>query len=194
MMRDYLLKSVLIATTVIGLGGCRSMLPFEARYIPSGSMEPSLQINDRIWVDKAKASQSNLTRGNIIIFNPTPTLKQLGFRDAFVARVIGLPGEEISFRNGQVYINQSPLEETYVQTGAQTRLDLCEGEGGSGTPSPFSQPTTIPAQAYIVLGDNRENSFDGRCWGYVTTKEIRGKVVYRYWPPERAGTIQPIKY
>lgn len=191
-MLDRLLWPMLLETIFLSLSGCRSMIPFEASYIPSGSMEPTLQINDRLWINKASDATSNPARGDIIIFNPTQTLKQQGFEGAFLERIVSLPSETIAFQNGQVYINQSPLSETYVWVGDPTDFGACED--GGGTPSPFSQPVTIPPNSYVGLGNNRLNSYDSRCWGFVTKAEIIGRVVNRYWPTERAGKFKRIQY
>ena len=86
----------------------------EARYIPSGSMEPTLQINDRLIIDKISYDFSSPTRGDLVVFNPTRTLRQEKFHDAFIKRVIGLPGETVAVRNGRVYVNGSALTETYI--------------------------------------------------------------------------------
>jgi signal peptidase I len=157
----------------------------EARYIPSGSMEPTLQINDRLIVDKVSYHFHNPERGDIVVFDPTPTLQQQGFHDAFIKRIIGLPGDKIEIKSGKVYINNQPQKEPYVANGAQTSIDTC----GAGVQAFLAVPMTVPANDYLVLGDNRNNSYDGRCWGFVPRNDIVGRAVFRFWPFNRAGII-----
>lgn len=157
----------------------------EARYIPSGSMEPTLQINDRLIVDKVSYYLRQPERGDIIVFNPTDALKQQNFHDAFIKRIVGLPGDQVAIENGQVVVNGQALKEPYVPTGVATTTAAC----GSGAAVFLNQPMTIPPHQYLVLGDNRNNSYDGRCWGFVDRGDIVGRAVFRFWPFDRTGTI-----
>jgi len=144
----------------------------EARYIPSGSMEPTLQIKDRLIVDKLSYDFSPPQRGDIVVFNPTPTLKQQNFKDAFIKRVVGLPGETVEIKDGRVYVNGTILDETYV-----------------AAPSKPWNPVTVPTDSYLVLGDNRNNSFDSRYWGFVPRSSIIGRAVFRFYPFDRITSL-----
>ncbi|RMH65047.1 MAG: signal peptidase I [Cyanobacteria bacterium J003] len=156
----------------------------EARYIPTGSMENTLLINDRLIIEKISYYFHAPHRGDIIVFNPTPTLQQAGFRDAFIKRVVGLPGDRVELRQGRVYVNNQPLPEPYLAPSTFTSVDTCAGM------QPYlAQPQVIPANSYLVLGDNRNNSFDGRCWGVVPRSYIIGRAAIRFWPPNRWGLI-----
>lgn len=155
----------------------------EARYIPSGSMEPTLQINDRLIVDKMGYRFHLPERGDIVVFNPTDALIKDGFKDAFIKRIVGLPGDDVAIENGKVYINGRPLQENYLPSGVETTIDTCNGQAF------LSQTQKVPPQAYLVLGDNRDNSFDGRCWGFVPQKNIIGRASIRFWPIDRAAFI-----
>lgn len=181
----------------------------EARYIPSGSMLPTLQINDRLIIDKISYHFQDLHRGDIVVFNPTETLKQEHYKDAFIKRVIGLPGDTVKIEEGRVYINEKPLEEPYTaQTDHAnpeglaglvatpgTSVDVCKNkppyfvkqEQGSET----VWTATVPPDSYLVMGDNRNNSYDSRCWGVVAHDDIIGRAVVRFWPPQRVGGINP---
>jgi signal peptidase I len=88
---------------------------------------------------------------------------------------VGLPGEEVAVRDGQVYINGQPLEENYI----------------SAPPNYQWGPQVIDANSYLVLGDNRNNSCDGHFWGDVPRENIIGRAVFRFWPPGRVGGISP---
>ncbi|WP_460200183.1 signal peptidase I [Scytonema sp. NUACC21] len=165
----------------------------EARWIPSGSMEPTLHGSpnqweaDKIIVDKLGYKFSAPKRGDIVVFSPTKELQKEQYHDAFIKRVVGLPGEKIELRDGKVYINGKPLpEEQYLSNGQRTVIDVCT----SGQQPPFlSQPVTIPSNSYLVLGDNRNSSYDSRCWGVVPRENIIGRAVLRFWPPNQIGGI-----
>lgn len=159
----------------------------EARYIPSGSMEPTLLINDRLIVDKVSYRLHGPRRGDIVVFNPTDALEAQGFKDAFIKRVIGIPGDTIAIEGGQVYLNDDPLDEDYIATDRSTSVETCKYNGDD---NPFLGKTqTIPEDHYLVLGDNRQNSFDGRCWGLVAREDLVGRAVFRFWPVPRLGLI-----
>ncbi|MDF5733506.1 MAG: signal peptidase I, partial [Rhizonema sp. PD38] len=143
----------------------------EARYIPSGSMEPTLQINDHLIVDKISYDFSSPKRGDIIVFNPTKKLEAENYHDAFIKRIIGLPGEKVEVKNGRVYINGSPLKENYIEA----KPDYQWG------------PQTVPANSYLVLGDNRNDSYDSHYWGFVPRDKIIGRAIIRFWPMNRIG-------
>jgi len=165
----------------------------EIRWIPSGAMEPTLHGTpnqweaDKIIVDKLKYKFSQPQRGDIVVFYPTEELKKEQYQDAFIKRVIGLPGEKLQLQNGKVYLNNKPLsEDNYVSPGQNTSIDVCS----SGAQPPFlAEPQTIPTDSYLVLGDNRNSSYDSRCWGVVPRKNIIGRAVFRFWPLNHVGGI-----
>jgi signal peptidase I len=147
----------------------------EARYIPSGSMLPTLQINDRLIVDKLMYRFSDPQRGDIVVFSPTDALEKQNFKDAFIKRTIGLPGETVEVKGGTVYINGTPLREQYLDE----------------KPSYHYGPVTVPEGQYLVLGDNRNNSYDSHYWGFVPRENIIGRAVIRFWPLNRIGDLDP---
>ena len=144
----------------------------EARYIPSGSMLPTLQINDRLIVDKLSYKFQDPQRGDIVVFSPTEVLKKQ-YKDAFIKRIIGLPGDKVEVKNSRVYINDEPLQEEYIAEPPQYNWG----------------PETVPQGQYLVLGDNRNNSYDSHFWGFVPHDNIIGRAIVRFWPPERLGEI-----
>ena len=146
----------------------------EARYIPSGSMLPTLQINDRLIIDKISYDFSNPKRGDIVVFNPTKTLEAENFHVAFIKRVIGLPGDKVEVKNGKVYVNNLPIKENYLEA----RPDYQWG------------PVVVPVNSYLVLGDNRNNSYDSHYRGFVPRQNIIGKAMFRFWPFNRIGDIE----
>jgi signal peptidase I len=141
----------------------------QAFYIPSGSMEPTLMVNDRILVAKFLYRFEPVARGDVIVFR-YPLNPQ---RD-FVKRVIGLPGNQAQLKEGVVYIDGQRISEK----GYTIKPDY----GNYG-------PVTVPRGDYFVLGDNRNNSEDSRFFGYVPRANIIGKAIFIYWPPQRLGFV-----
>ncbi|NER80679.1 MAG: signal peptidase I [Leptolyngbya sp. SIO1D8] len=154
----------------------------EARYIPSGSMEPTLEINDRLVVEKVSYRFNPPERGDIVVFWPPDTAfppeggeaREQQRRDAFIKRVIGLPGDTIEVTEGQVFVNGEPLLEDYIQA----------------PPDYTWGPRQIPEGSYMVLGDNRNSSYDSHSWGFVPEENIIGKAVVRFWPFNRLGALE----
>lgn len=157
----------------------------EPRYIPSGSMEPTLKINDRLLIEKITPRLNGIKRGDIVVFDlPNSHLKDSspvqqflhwqGLSEPFplIKRVVGLPGESIAVDKGQVMINGRALDERHY---AASRL-LYQ-----------MAPVKIPAGHVFVMGDNRNNSADSHVWGTLPLENIRGKALVRLWPPTQDG-------
>jgi len=165
----------------------------EARWIPSGSMEPTLHGTpnqweaDKIIVDKLSYKFSVPQRGDVVVFSPTEELQKEQFQDAFIKRIIGLPEDKVELKGGKVYINDKPLqEEKYLGSVQNTSIEVCT----SAPTQPFlSKAQTIPSGSYLVLGDNRGSSYDSRCWGVVPRENIIGRAVLRFWPLNKVGGI-----
>jgi signal peptidase I len=172
----------------------------EARFIPSGSMEPTLLVDDRLIIDKVSYKFSNPQRGDIVVFDPTDTLKAQKYTEAFIKRVIGLPGDKVEVRDDKVTINGKSLEENYPSTIHPDQMIKIYNDKNQKDPSiplwsaeskgPDYQGTVAPGQ-YLVLGDHRSNSLDGRVWGFVPKDRIVGKALVRFWPLNRLGGLDP---
>jgi signal peptidase I len=169
-----------IGLSVVLAFGIRSFVA-EARYIPSGSMLPTLQINDRLIIDKISYNFSNPQRGDIVVFNPTAALEEQKFKDAFIKRVIGIPGDRVEVRNGKVFINGKVIKEKYIDEAPKYNWSSKE----------LTPDGKVPEGNYLVLGDNRNNSYDSHFWGFVPKDKIVGRAIVRFWPIDRAGGIDP---
>ncbi|MDR9403514.1 MAG: signal peptidase I [Halothece sp. Uz-M2-17] len=150
----------------------------EARYIPSTSMLPTLKINDRLLIEKIGYRFTSPERGDIVVFSPTESLKHQGYHDAFIKRVIGLPGETITVSGGVVTVDGEPLSENYL----------------ADEPDYDFGPVTVPEDHYLVLGDNRNNSYDSHYWGFLPRENIIGRAAVRFWPLGRMTLIDDPSY
>jgi signal peptidase I len=140
-------------------------------WIPSGSMEPSLDINDRIVVNKVAYHFRAPRRLEVIVFRQ---VAQPGVpkRD-LIKRLVGLPGETLQVKNGIIYINGQSVEEKH-----QLNQDFAN-----------YGPVKIPADAYFVMGDNRPASADSRYWGFLPKQNVIGPAFLRLWPLTKLGLI-----
>lgn len=148
----------------------------EPRYIPSESMVPTLEVNDRLMVEKLSYLFHPPNRGDVVVFWPPDRLKQQNpelKKDAFIKRVIGLPGDQVEVKEGKVFINNKPLIEDYI----------------AAKPNYQWGPEIVPNDSYLVLGDNRNNSYDSHFWGYVPRQNLIGRAAFRFWPLPRIGGI-----
>lgn len=170
-----------LVTAAILAFGIRTFVA-EARYIPSESMQPTLEINDRLIIEKISYRFRTPERGDVVVFRPTEELKKQGYKEAFIKRVIGLPGDTVEVKNDKVFVNNQELPEKYIYTpeiapGYQPRPQRPYG------------PTKVPDDQYLVLGDNRNNSLDSRSWGFVPRDNLIGRATVRFWPLQRLGSL-----
>ena len=161
-----------LATAAVLAFGIRTFVA-EARYIPSASMQPTLQINDRLIIEKMSYRFTEPQRGDVVVFEPTDILVRQNYKDAFIKRVIGLPGETIEVKGGIVYVDGNSIQEKYI----------------AEEPNYNYGPEKVPADSYLVLGDNRNNSYDSHYWGFVPSDKLIGKALVRFWPFNRLGSL-----
>jgi len=152
--------------------------------IPSGSMEPTLKVGDRIVVDKLSYHLHGVDHGNIVVFSTPPNEDCAGPPVSdLVKRVIALPGEIISLNDGHVLINGRIVPEPYLPP--DVRDETYPGPGGA--PYSLHHAFRVPAGDVFVMGDNRPRSCDSRFWGPIAQSTIVGKVDMRIWPLSRIG-------
>lgn len=145
----------------------------QSREVPSASMVPTIEVQDRFLLNKTAYWFHKPKRFDIVVFMPP---EAAGSKTAFVKRIIGLPGETIKVSQGVVYINDKPLDEPYIKPDRTADYEF--------------GPYIIPDDHVIVLGDNRQNSHDSHVWGPLPLKNIEGHAWWRYWPIDRMSIIQ----
>lgn len=147
----------------------------EPRYIPSDSMLPTLQVGDRLVVEKISYHFHPPVKGDIVVFDPPQQLQVQGYakNQAFIKRVIGTPGQTIAIHNGKVYLNNQPLKESYIAEPPNYQMDAVK----------------VPENHLFVMGDNRNNSNDSHVWGFLPKQNVIGHASYRFWPPSRVGRV-----
>lgn len=175
----WLREGVLVVLVAVLVAVLLRAFVVQTFYIPSGSMEPTLQIGDRILVNKLSYHLHGVSRGDIVVFG-RPAAENCGGPEVndLVKRVIGLPGDVVSLQQGHVYIDGRRLDESWLPAAEQGHTD----PGPPGTTANLHHSYTVPAGNYYVMGDNRTDSCDSRYWGSIPRSLIVGKVEMRVWP------------
>ncbi len=151
---------------------------FQAYYIPSPSMEPTLGIGDRVIVNKLSYNLHDVNRGDLIVFeNPSTSSGEIS---DLIKRVVALPGETLQVLDGKVYIDGNLMIEPYLEASDNT-FDFIAPEGCIGTKQVLNK-CVIPDGYVFVMGDNRDNSRDSRIFGPVDVETIVGRAFVRVWP------------
>jgi len=153
----------------------------EPRWIPSGSMLPTLQIQDKILVEKLTpkiTSKSNLSKlkNKIIVFKVPEQLIEAGYESdiTLIKRVIGVPGDKIEVKDGNLYLNDIAQNNYVIDS------DINYSTG----------PYVVPEKSLWVMGDNRNNSMDSHIWGFLPYEKVIGNAIFRYWPLNNIGPIR----
>jgi signal peptidase I len=194
--RGALLELVVIVALAIGLALLIQAFVVKPYQIPSPSMEPTLDVGQRVLVDRVSYRFSDPEVGDIVVFHPPQgavSAPQCGVRQPsgevcpqateeeadtnFIKRIVAGPGDRLSVKNGHPVVNGVMAEEDYVNP--------CN-DGESCT---FPKPITIPPNEYFMMGDNRMHSDDSRFWGPVPRDWIIGEARFTYWPPDRLGFL-----
>ncbi|MGE5528895.1 MAG: signal peptidase I [Patescibacteria group bacterium] len=185
-LRDFL--EVVIPAVLIFLV-VRAFL-FEARWVPSPSMVPTIEEQDRFLENKIVYRFRQPKRGEIVVFHPPEAaVAGTSLDEDFVKRVIGLPGDRISIRAGRVYLTkrgekkETLLDEPYVPVDGMDYKSF----PGPGSPKPYYE---VPEGHLFVMGDNRLRSNDSRYWGYLPIRNVDGKAFWRFWPLGRISLLR----
>ncbi len=169
---------------------------FQPFRIPSGSMIPTLKVGDRIVVNKVSYHLHPVHRGDVVVFT-TPDCKAadepewancgiVGDYADLVKRVIAVPGDRLAIAGDHVYVNGEVLDEPYLATGAVTLQQPPYGCGFTGT---RAHPYVIPDGMVFVMGDNRSESLDSRCFGPIPESSLVGRAFVVIWPFDRLGWL-----
>ncbi len=166
-------ENLFVLIFALGLSLLIRVFVAEPRYIPSDSMIPTLEIGDRLVIEKVSYHFHPPAPEDIIVFAPPPQLQRQGYSrsQAFIKRVIAQPGQTVEVRGGKVYVDAQPLNEDYIAEAPNYRWG----------------PKQVPPQQYFVMGDNRNDSNDSHIWGFLPQENIIGRAVFRFWPWERLG-------
>lgn len=183
--RKYLADLLFFAVIFVGRGS------FADHYhVPSGSMEPTLQVGDRLAVDKSAyglrlplthvwLSEKSPQRGDVIVFDSPIT------GEVLVKRLVGLPGDRIAFDGEHLFLNGQQVPQSF--TGEDARIEYLPGAPHPLSPEPDQGPAMkeveVPARHYLVMGDHRGNSSDSRYWGFVPRENLLGRAVAIYYSP-----------
>jgi signal peptidase I len=193
-----LIEFVVIIVVALGLAILIQAFLVKPFRIPSPSMVPTLDVGQRVLVNRLGTHFGDPSRGDVIVFKPPagadsnqcgipsepddghPCAKPTANRSSsnFIKRVIGLPGDTLFVRDNHAYINGKRLNEPYINKGTTCDV-LCN----------LDKPIKIPPGHFFMMGDNRGQSDDSRQWGPVPKKWIIGRAFFTYWPPNRIGTL-----
>ncbi len=141
-------------------------------------MTPTLHNGDRVLVNKLAYRLHDVHRGDVVVFERPPELKDAPEVKDLIKRVIGLPGETVEFREGRILIDGHLLDEPYLAPGITTESKPETGDS-----------ITVPPSQVLVLGDNRTNSTDGRVFGPISQKLIVGRAFVLYFPMKNLGFL-----
>lgn len=165
----------------------------EVREIPTSSMVPTINVQERVLVDKIfyKLTGNKATKGikrkDILVFEPPAEAFNLtGKKDDFIKRVIGLPGDTVEIKpQSGVYINGKKLDEPYIPKIIRNGIDESYGPGLNQKIFGTEGPIKVPPNSLFMMGDNRTNSSDSRVWGFASISKVKGRAIVRFWPLSR---------
>lgn len=167
------IEILIIIVVAVGLATLFTRFVMQPYEIPSGSMEQTIEVGDRIFSEKVSYAFGEPKQGDIVTFEDPADSERV-----LIKRVIATGGQTVDLRDGVVYVDGVPLDEPY--TLGKPSNDLNSG---------IEYPYTVPDGCVWVMGDNRTNSADSRAFGSITLDSITGRAVLRYWPLDRIGTL-----
>lgn len=171
-IKEFMKETISIVIIAFILAMILRAFVIEGRIIPTGSMLETLQLQDRVMVNKFIYHFKEPQRGDIVVFKPP---EELNTKEDYIKRVIGLPGETVEIKNGRAYINGRPLHEPYI-----------------AEPMYYDYgPVVVPEDSLFVMGDNRNHSFDSHMWNaWLKRDHIKGKAFVIYWPVKEIQLLE----
>jgi signal peptidase I len=196
---NSIVELVVIVLVAVGLALAIQAFIIKPYKIPSRSMEPTLEVGQRVLVDRIGMHFSEPKIGEVVVFHPPKDAEQQVCGPAphmvtpggaacdapepeeasvnFIKRIVAGPGDTIYIKEGHAYVNGKREKDPYITP--------C----GSSSECNFPTPIKIPAGHWFMMGDNRGESDDSRFWGPVPTSWIIGQAFFTYWPPDRIGSL-----
>lgn len=191
-----IIEWVVVVGGAFGIALLIQLFLFQPFRIPSGSMIPTLQVRDRIVVNKVSYKLHDPHRGDVVVFTTpdcggdrTPdwaNCSMVGDYADLVKRIVALPGDRLAIADDKISINGEILHEPYVRPGAVTVAQPPSGCDFPGTPD---DPYVIPDGMIFVMGDNRDHSLDSRCFGPIAESSLVGRAFVVIWPFTRLGWL-----
>ncbi len=159
---------------------------FQPHQVNGESMVPTFLNGEYLLTDKVSYKLREPKRGEVIVFHaPENAHCPQGTGCDFIKRIIAVPGETVELRNSTFYINGQPLTESYIPAEYETK------PGNFMNSHPIYQ---LQENEYLAVGDNRPYSSDSRAWGPIQKRDIVGKAIFRYWPPQVIGLVRKTEY
>jgi signal peptidase I len=185
-----LIEWILVVAGAVAVALLVRVFAVQAFYIPSGSMEPTLEVNDRVLVNRLSYKLHDINQGDVIVFEkPESLVTPAGPNDIkdLIKRVVALPGQSVVFQDGDVYIDGRLLDEPYLPAGTVTQ----PGPGGAtwNHRCTADDPCVVPEGTVWVMGDNRANSEDSRWIGPIDQDLVVGRAFVTVWPFDRFGGL-----
>lgn len=169
--RKLLEWPILIAVSLLAAFLVRTFV-LQTFWIPSGSMEETLQIKDRVLVNKLSYRFGDIGRGDVVVFERPPSLNV--DEDDLIKRVIGIPGDKLQIKDGKVVVNGEPQNEEYIDPACNGVTQPTDRLG--------EKPVTVPDGDIFVMGDNRCQSYDSRFFGPIDEDLVVGRAMAVIWP------------
>jgi signal peptidase I len=181
------LEWIVLIAIALGIAFLIKSFLFQAFYIPSESMKPTLNVGDRVLVNKLSYDLHDVNRGDIVVFE-APERAQSGGIEDLVKRVIGLPGDTVTAdADGTVVVDGRRLKEPYLTAGTITKFTDVPPD--CGAPDNGEPGCVVPKDRLLMLGDNRQFSKDSRVFGPIAEDTIVGRVFVRIWPISDVGFL-----